>query len=535
MLSRDQVKTLIPYVLIFWVALGASVALRSSSLVQTPGRDGGIYAYIGTRLAEGEVLYRDVWDHKTPLIHYYNAALFKVFGPSFRVIAIAEAIWLSFAAVVMYAIARNIFTSHFIAWCVSIVFIIYAISLKIIEYHGMTETYAMLPAVIGMWSIIRYTKKPQYKWLVISGVCVALAFGFRQTAAVIAVPIAAAALFTLLYKKFGYKEIVLHGVVYVLAVLTPIFIVTAIFFFLNAFDDVMSQVFAYNAVYAQSKTGSVVSAFKFLLSSNLAKYPYLLTLSLFGILSGIILSIQTRRDNSNPSYVRMYFVLALLWFLIDLWAISISGRYYEHYFFQLIPSLAVLAGFFMYLLPIRSIAVTSTVVLIVAALAWLYSPFGTDIANQQDFWRKYQKAQTEEDRYILAYESQKGKVITWMRQLPEHDQVLFWGAEAELYVEGGHEYRLKHSFMYPLHARDYVTPEMTDGFLSSLANRPPQYIVDASGTDSSIASIRDGKIRNTNLISSEETVKPVIDFIQTNYSVYDTIERWTIYKRNTEI
>ncbi|HYM11971.1 MAG TPA: glycosyltransferase family 39 protein, partial [Bryobacterales bacterium] len=34
--------------------------------------DSGIFAYMGQQLAQGAVLYRDVWDHKPPLIYYLN-------------------------------------------------------------------------------------------------------------------------------------------------------------------------------------------------------------------------------------------------------------------------------------------------------------------------------------------------------------------------------------------------------------------------------------------------------------------------------
>jgi hypothetical protein len=54
---------------------GALLIVRLPSLVQPMGPDQGLYAYVGDRILQHELAYRDAWDQKPPGIHYVYAAL----------------------------------------------------------------------------------------------------------------------------------------------------------------------------------------------------------------------------------------------------------------------------------------------------------------------------------------------------------------------------------------------------------------------------------------------------------------------------
>ena len=38
-----------------------------------PSRDPGVFLYIGAQILDGKVPYRDIWDHKGPVIYYIDA------------------------------------------------------------------------------------------------------------------------------------------------------------------------------------------------------------------------------------------------------------------------------------------------------------------------------------------------------------------------------------------------------------------------------------------------------------------------------
>ena len=67
--------------------------------------DFGRELYVPWRLAEGEVLYRDIAWFNGPLSAYWNAAVFSVFGPSLRALVLANLaivagiVWLSYSLI----------------------------------------------------------------------------------------------------------------------------------------------------------------------------------------------------------------------------------------------------------------------------------------------------------------------------------------------------------------------------------------------------------------------------------------------------
>ena len=52
--------------------------VRLPSLVQPMGGDEGLYAYVGERILDGGVPYRDAWDQKPPGIHFAYAVLWRL-------------------------------------------------------------------------------------------------------------------------------------------------------------------------------------------------------------------------------------------------------------------------------------------------------------------------------------------------------------------------------------------------------------------------------------------------------------------------
>src|SRR5215216_5751069 len=63
-------------VLPFFVSvIGTLVALfpNNPNNMTLPSRDSGVFLYVGWRLLKGDVPYRDVWDHKPPLIYFVDA------------------------------------------------------------------------------------------------------------------------------------------------------------------------------------------------------------------------------------------------------------------------------------------------------------------------------------------------------------------------------------------------------------------------------------------------------------------------------
>src|SRR4030095_7852708 len=59
----------------FALMIGTIIALfpNNPNNMTLPSRDSGVFLYVGWRFLNGDVPYRDVWDHKPPLIYFVDA------------------------------------------------------------------------------------------------------------------------------------------------------------------------------------------------------------------------------------------------------------------------------------------------------------------------------------------------------------------------------------------------------------------------------------------------------------------------------
>lgn len=89
--------------------MGLSVFFIATSWRKWPDPlvDFGRELYLPWRLANGAVLYRDVFDIYGPLSHYFNALLFKCFGPGLMVLVTANLVILYLILLMLYGLFRR--------------------------------------------------------------------------------------------------------------------------------------------------------------------------------------------------------------------------------------------------------------------------------------------------------------------------------------------------------------------------------------------------------------------------------------------
>jgi len=95
-----------------WVLLLLLSVLRLPALVQPMGPDQGIYAYIGQRILEGELPYRDAWDHKPPGLHFLYAAMWYMW-PDEAVVPLVDLACAATSAVLLLLIAPHLTAARF--------------------------------------------------------------------------------------------------------------------------------------------------------------------------------------------------------------------------------------------------------------------------------------------------------------------------------------------------------------------------------------------------------------------------------------
>lgn len=74
-----------------------------------PDIDSGVFVYMGSEILQGNVPYRDIWDHTPPLVYYINALGLALGGPGRWGIWLIEAVSLGAAAVMLFSFLRRYF------------------------------------------------------------------------------------------------------------------------------------------------------------------------------------------------------------------------------------------------------------------------------------------------------------------------------------------------------------------------------------------------------------------------------------------
>jgi hypothetical protein len=145
---------------IFWLA----VSWRRWATLEV---DFGRELYVPWRLSEGDLLYRDVEDFYGPFSQYFNAALFRIFGPGLMVLVGANlAIFLAILAM-LYSILRRAWDAN-AALVGTVVFIaifgfgnyLYPGNYNYLAPYSHEATHGMLVLLALVWVLSGWCRQP---------------------------------------------------------------------------------------------------------------------------------------------------------------------------------------------------------------------------------------------------------------------------------------------------------------------------------------------------------------------------------------
>jgi hypothetical protein len=104
--------------------------------------DSSVFAYIGWGMTRGLVPYRDLWDHKGPLLYYLQFAGISLHPASTAGIGIQEALALSAAFFLLYRIITS-FASSPISLGIALLSLVFVAHFS--EGGNLCESWTLLP------------------------------------------------------------------------------------------------------------------------------------------------------------------------------------------------------------------------------------------------------------------------------------------------------------------------------------------------------------------------------------------------------
>jgi hypothetical protein len=495
----------------FLSLVGTLIALFPSNPdnMTLPSRDSGVFLYIGWRLIKGDIPYRDVWDHKPPLIYFVDALGLLLSPHSLFGVWILQFIFLFLTLFFLYkSLDETLGTLPAIVGLI----ILTSGLLTILDQGNVTEEYALIFQSLGFWLFSR-SQKNNYPllstfWI---GLCGGFAFYFKQTTIGIWI---AYALF-LIWIRISQKKSPIADFFTLLAGCGLLSIALVIIFASqHALTDYWNEAFLYNFVYIGKHEGIRRLIPVFIKGFLFMSQGAVLYLAILGWLAGLLFVYLNRKQLTKN--IQSIIFLALIDLPLEVGLITISGRSLLHYYLTPLAVMAILSGILVYLLRllIGNISFLSSfkarnTISVLALLTVLF----------------FQVNQIQDYPFYIENEANNSyaPVINYViNHTNQNDRVLVLGAESVVNFLARRESPTRYVYQYPLQLLG--SRIMFEEYFQQIMENKPILIIDAPGSNQ----LDDNLYKP--LQDRSAKVRDGVQFLVKHYKPIATFGEWTLYQ-----
>lgn len=329
-------KTFLKNNIIYFILLLCLCAYEALQLPQSPffnryENDSSVYQYIGKMMLEGQLPYKDIFDHKGPLAyiwHMFSYALHPMYGLYY-----VETIWLFLSTLLAFHLAKKYLSPLLAFGVVSVVFS----AIPSLDTIGNTESIALLP-LMGLLYIFCNSIQNQKISFTKAGLT-----GFLAAVLLLIKPIylCAPAIYILSLLLFFYhnkqyaslkKLIIFGGICGLIPILTTILY----FYRHNALQDLWECFIVFNTKYAQyfSKIHNAHPLQKTIITFSKE------VIVIIGLITTTVILLKLKQFTPLQKYTVLTIICA---FIASLIVIIIPRNPFSHYTLILLPLVLMLA------------------------------------------------------------------------------------------------------------------------------------------------------------------------------------------------
>ena len=509
-----------------WIGLLVSGILSNPSL-SYPGRDGGIFLYIGSLILKGRMPYLDAWENKGPLVFYINAlGLFLSNGSRWGV-WLLEFLFLFGAGCMAYVFLRRL--AGTVPALVG-TFVWVAAAGNVLQGGNYSEEYSLLFSFAAVFFYLKSVEQPSVKWYgLLLGVSMGLNILLRPNN--ISMQAAAAGAYFILalvsrdWRLFFQRAIqVTAGM---LAVLVPVLLYFALH---GALAEMINVVLVFN--YQYSDGGGLARILDAILGASVSLGRGYVLAALLGYV--LCVAAIFKRDAFNTVLGKLCLLLIIGW-PVEAMLSSLSGRNYPHYFIGWSPFLGLLCAYAAYVL-FQKLAPAfekyTLVLLVVLLAAAVFGKINTFKEYGVIFARAWNAPGVEVD-YV-------DPVAAYLREnTSPQDKVFIWGFRPVINFVSDRESPA--SFLpYPLvHVKTPLAQHWADQFYTQFTTNPPTLIVNMiDATDKARIPDLDTTVRKQTKIKWQDVILAhnfgdILQFVRLNYVRITTVDGADIYRLKT--
>lgn len=387
--------------------------------------DEGVYLTVGQSLLRGRLLYRDIFDNKTPLIYLLAAAS----GGTLAWLRIFLLLSTLAATFFFYRLCQKFLSPKNPGVKIATLIFAFLTNFLLEGNIANAEIFILLPTIAGLDLIFGQirTKNPRAVNFFLAGLI--LAFGFLTKVPAL-FDFGAVLFFLILFKNsqkifhFGKEELYL-----VAGYLLPIAFTFLYFALKGAFYPFFNSCFIQMLGYLSSwKTGahspSVFSLFK----SELALRGIL-------VLSLLALVWKFRKKFSEAA------LFSFVWFVLALFGATLSGRPYPHYLIQIVPPLAISFGLLFSSKNKLPMLTNTGIIIIVLSLAlfryWRQTWLAPLPSYYQNFFQ-FVSGQKNREKYFAYFNPKMPQIYNLAEFIKAStqptDEIFVWGDDPSIYA-----------------------------------------------------------------------------------------------------
>jgi hypothetical protein len=407
-----------------------------------------IYLNLGEGVRQGQVLYKEIFDNKPPLIYLTAAAAGSLFW--FKVIL---AFWNIATIVIFWNLARILFEKNERLQKIATVFFALLTTLPTLEGHIVNaELFMIGPSLLAFFFLLGKGVTP--KKIFVSGLLFGVASLFKIPAA-FDIPVILT--YWVIVKGFkNWKETVKDTIILSLGFATPILLSFDFYFFQGGLPEYLKAAFFQNVGYIESWQ---------------VKVPMAMRVGVVAL--GTLIIYLFRKKLTNK------FILICLWTLFSLFAVILSQRPYPHYLIQSAAPLALLIGM---LLAQKSIEQSLSVIplTLIIFVPFYYHFYDYKIVPYYSRFISFATGRVSRGVYFNNFSPNTNRnyeIATFLANSSvSSDRVFVWDEDAPaIYALSRRIPPLK--YVAPYHVNDYSN---RDEVAQILAETKPKFIVTTS-------------------------------------------------------
>lgn len=464
MLYKNRYEIVLLILILFF-----SFVIRTPFFHEPPERDEGGYAYAGQEILRGAILYKDVIEHKPPLLSYIYATMFWLLGETSFAIKLFSSIYALLTTTSVFFLSRYLFGSPAALWSA----FFYGLFSSGPIIHGTAvepELFFSLPLTLSVLAYVAALKSNE-RWFIASGFFATIAVLIKTTA----LPIFLLLFGVLVVYKNPLKNISSFIKCALLLIIGPAVcavILVAFFMYHGALGDFIYWNIIYNLNLMQQ--GRASGFWPRLLGRGLDVSSEHLLLWILSIIALVILLFR-RRDTTT--------ILLSLWPVTSFMGVSMTGLFWPHYFQQILPSLATLSGSAVVSLYNKEILKSGKKwVVFMLTPFFIWAGYGA-VAKGYKYYIVYTPEEISRFKYGGDIFNDTLKVSEYIKARTSPDDYIFhWGWEPQIYFLANRRCPNKYPYMQVV-AGDPDPANAIRTMIDSILEKKTKYIVIQRGRE----------------------------------------------------